>query len=74
MAPSVTSTHTHSVLSLEEKDQVDRKREQSAHRREVSQSSTMPPNDSEHDNAEGWCKTAINYPKEKIAELIGDSD
>ncbi|WMV30642.1 hypothetical protein MTR67_024027 [Solanum verrucosum] len=62
------------VLSPEGKDQVGGKREQSAHRREVSRSNTMSPNDPEHDDAEGWCKTAMNYTKGRIAELIGDSD
>ncbi|WMV30643.1 hypothetical protein MTR67_024028 [Solanum verrucosum] len=62
------------VLSLEGNDRVGRKREQSAHRREVSQSSTMSPNDPEHDDAEGWCKTTMTYTNGRIAELIGDSD
>uniref|UniRef100_M1DGR2 Uncharacterized protein n=1 Tax=Solanum tuberosum TaxID=4113 RepID=M1DGR2_SOLTU len=48
--------------------------EQSAHCREVSRSSTITPNDPEHDDAEEWCKTAMNYTKGRIAELIGDSD
>ncbi|KAG5630271.1 hypothetical protein H5410_001988 [Solanum commersonii] len=52
-----------SVLSLEEKDQVDQKKEQSTHRREVLQSITMSPNDQEHGDVEGWCKTAMNYTK-----------
>uniref|UniRef100_M1DA01 Uncharacterized protein n=1 Tax=Solanum tuberosum TaxID=4113 RepID=M1DA01_SOLTU len=56
------------------KDQVNGKREQSAHRREVPRSSTMSPNDLEHDDVEGWCKTAMNYTKGRITELIGDSD
>uniref|UniRef100_M1DR89 Uncharacterized protein n=1 Tax=Solanum tuberosum TaxID=4113 RepID=M1DR89_SOLTU len=62
------------VLSPEGKDQVGENREQSAHHREVPQSSTMSPNDPEHDNAEGWCKTAVKYTEKQIAELIGDSD
>ncbi|WMV41278.1 hypothetical protein MTR67_034663 [Solanum verrucosum] len=37
--------------------------EQSMHRREVLQGSTMSPNDLEHDDAEGWCKTVMNYTK-----------
>ncbi|KAG5610344.1 hypothetical protein H5410_021625 [Solanum commersonii] len=41
-----------SVLSPEGKDQVSRKTEQSAHRREVPRSSTMSPNDPEHDDVE----------------------
>jgi len=49
-------------------------REQLMHRRAVPQSSTMSPNNPEHDDAEGWCKMAMNYTKGKIAELIGDSD
>ncbi|KAG5631213.1 hypothetical protein H5410_002930 [Solanum commersonii] len=57
---------TKSVLSPERKDQVGRKREQSAHRRKVSRSSTMSPNDPKHDDAEGWCKTAMNYTKGRI--------
>uniref|UniRef100_M1DRN4 Uncharacterized protein n=1 Tax=Solanum tuberosum TaxID=4113 RepID=M1DRN4_SOLTU len=65
---------TKSVLSPEGKDQVGGKREQSAHHREVLRSSTMLPNDPEHDNAEGWCKMAMNYTKGRIAELISDSD
>ncbi|KAG5576506.1 hypothetical protein H5410_056640 [Solanum commersonii] len=63
-----------SVLSLEGIDQVGEKREQAVHRREVSRRSTMSPNDPEHDDAEGWCKTAKNYTKGRIAELIGDFD
>uniref|UniRef100_M1BRJ8 Uncharacterized protein n=1 Tax=Solanum tuberosum TaxID=4113 RepID=M1BRJ8_SOLTU len=62
-----------SVLSLEEKDQVSGKREQSAHRRAVPRSSTIPPNGPEHDYAEGWYETAMNYTKGRIAELISDS-
>ena len=67
-------TFCSSVLSPEGKDQVDGKKEQLAHRREVLRSSTMSPNDPEHDDAEGWCKTTMNYTKERIAKLIGDSD
>uniref|UniRef100_M1D9X8 Uncharacterized protein n=1 Tax=Solanum tuberosum TaxID=4113 RepID=M1D9X8_SOLTU len=63
-----------SVLSPEGKDQVGRKKEQSVHRQEVLRSSTMSLNDPEHDDAEGWCKTAMNYTKGRITELIGDSD
>uniref|UniRef100_M1D9C0 Uncharacterized protein n=1 Tax=Solanum tuberosum TaxID=4113 RepID=M1D9C0_SOLTU len=62
------------VLSPEGKDQVSGKREKAEHRREVLQSSTMSPNDPEHDDAEGWCKTTMNYTKGRIDELIGDSD
>uniref|UniRef100_M1C8B8 Uncharacterized protein n=1 Tax=Solanum tuberosum TaxID=4113 RepID=M1C8B8_SOLTU len=54
-------------------DQVGGKRDQSAHRREVPRSSTMSPNDLEHDDAEGWCKTAMNYTVSRIAELKGDT-
>ncbi|KAG5610311.1 hypothetical protein H5410_021592, partial [Solanum commersonii] len=32
------------------------------------------PNDLEHDDSEGWCKTVMNYTKGRIAELISDSD
>uniref|UniRef100_M1CPC3 Uncharacterized protein n=1 Tax=Solanum tuberosum TaxID=4113 RepID=M1CPC3_SOLTU len=63
-----------SVLSPEGKDQVGGEREQSAYRRIVSRSSTMSPNDTENDDAEGWCKTVTNYTKGQIAKLIGDSD
>uniref|UniRef100_M1DFP4 Uncharacterized protein n=1 Tax=Solanum tuberosum TaxID=4113 RepID=M1DFP4_SOLTU len=63
-----------SVLSPEGKDQVGGKRVQSVHHREVSRSSTMSPNDPEHDDAESWCKTVMNYTKRQITELIGDSD
>uniref|UniRef100_M1DCF3 Uncharacterized protein n=1 Tax=Solanum tuberosum TaxID=4113 RepID=M1DCF3_SOLTU len=45
-----------------------------AYRRGVPRSSTMSPNDPEHDDAEGWCKMAMNYTKGRIAKLIGDSD
>uniref|UniRef100_M1DRC4 Uncharacterized protein n=1 Tax=Solanum tuberosum TaxID=4113 RepID=M1DRC4_SOLTU len=62
------------VLSLEGNDRVGRDREQSAHHREVPRSSTMSPNDPEHDDVEGWCKMAMNYTKGRITELIGDSD
>uniref|UniRef100_M1DDY2 Uncharacterized protein n=1 Tax=Solanum tuberosum TaxID=4113 RepID=M1DDY2_SOLTU len=62
-----------SVLRPEGKDQVGGKKKQSAHHREFLCSSTMSPNDLEHDDAEGWCKTAMNYTKGKIAELIGHS-
>uniref|UniRef100_M1DJM9 Uncharacterized protein n=1 Tax=Solanum tuberosum TaxID=4113 RepID=M1DJM9_SOLTU len=41
------------VLSLERKDQVGGKNEQLAHCLEVLRSSTMSPNDPEHDDAEG---------------------
>uniref|UniRef100_M1DPW7 Integrase core domain containing protein n=1 Tax=Solanum tuberosum TaxID=4113 RepID=M1DPW7_SOLTU len=60
------------VLSPEGKDQVGGKREQLAHRREVSRSSTMSPNDPEHDDAEG-CLTVISIKdmvKPKVAERI----
>ncbi|WMV49855.1 hypothetical protein MTR67_043240 [Solanum verrucosum] len=62
-----------SVLSPEGKDQVDGKREQSTHRRDVPRGSTISPNDPEHDDAEGWGKMAMNYIKGRITELIGDS-
>uniref|UniRef100_M1DCL9 Uncharacterized protein n=1 Tax=Solanum tuberosum TaxID=4113 RepID=M1DCL9_SOLTU len=62
------------VLSPEGKDQVGGDREQSTHHREVQRSSTMSPNDPEYDDAEGWCKTAMNYTKGRITELIGDFD
>uniref|UniRef100_M1DSX5 Uncharacterized protein n=1 Tax=Solanum tuberosum TaxID=4113 RepID=M1DSX5_SOLTU len=55
------------------KDQVGGKREQSTHRR-VPRSSTMSSNDQEHDDAEGCSKTAMNYTKGRIIELIGDFD
>ncbi|KAG5605866.1 hypothetical protein H5410_027358 [Solanum commersonii] len=41
------------VLSTEGKDQVRGKRVQSMHHQEVPQSSTMSPNDLEHDDVEG---------------------
>ncbi|WMV33155.1 hypothetical protein MTR67_026540, partial [Solanum verrucosum] len=63
-----------SVLSHEEKIQVGGKREQSAHHREVPRSSTMSPNDPEHDDAEGWCKPVMNYTKWRIVELVDDSN
>ncbi|WMV24516.1 hypothetical protein MTR67_017901 [Solanum verrucosum] len=62
-------TFCSSVLSPEGKDQVGRKRKQSVHRREVLQSSTMSTNDPEHDDAEGWCKTVMNYTKTGFEEL-----
>ncbi|WMV59409.1 hypothetical protein MTR67_052794 [Solanum verrucosum] len=34
----------------------------------------MSPNDLKHDDAEGWCKMAVNYTKRRIAELISDFD
>ncbi|WMV18920.1 hypothetical protein MTR67_012305, partial [Solanum verrucosum] len=55
-----------SVLTFKGKDQVGKKREQSAHRQEVSRSSTMSPNDLEHNDAEGWYKTAMNYTKGRV--------
>uniref|UniRef100_M1DMI5 Gag-pol polyprotein n=1 Tax=Solanum tuberosum TaxID=4113 RepID=M1DMI5_SOLTU len=58
----------------EEKDQVGKTREQSAHHRAVPRSSTISPNDPEHDDVEGWCKKAMNYTKGRITEFIGDSD
>ncbi|WMV46434.1 hypothetical protein MTR67_039819 [Solanum verrucosum] len=63
-----------SVLSPEEKDQVGGNKKQSAHHRAVPRSSTMPPNEPKHDDVEGWCKTATNYTKGRIAELINDSN
>ncbi|KAG5595089.1 hypothetical protein H5410_036321 [Solanum commersonii] len=63
-----------SVLSPEGKDQVGGDREQSVHHREVPRSSTMSPNELEYNDAKGWCKTAMNYTKGRIAKLIGDSD
>ncbi|WMV50154.1 hypothetical protein MTR67_043539 [Solanum verrucosum] len=59
-----------SVLSLKGKDQVGEKREQSAYRRESPRSSTLSPNDPEHDDADRCCKTAINPTKRQIVELI----
>ncbi|WMV41395.1 hypothetical protein MTR67_034780 [Solanum verrucosum] len=75
-------TFCSSVMSPERKDQIGGEKEQSACRRAILRSSTMTPNDPstmspndpEHDYAEGWCKTAMNYTKGRIAELIGDSD
>ncbi|WMV45545.1 hypothetical protein MTR67_038930 [Solanum verrucosum] len=67
-------TFCSSMLSPEGKDQVGGKREQSAHHRGVPRNSTMSPNDPEHDDAEVWCKIALNYIKRQIAELIGDSN
>uniref|UniRef100_M1DB42 Polyprotein protein n=1 Tax=Solanum tuberosum TaxID=4113 RepID=M1DB42_SOLTU len=58
-----------SVLSPEGKDQVSGNREQSAQCREVPQSSTMSPNDPEHNDAEGWCKTAVNYTKSGLKSV-----
>ncbi|KAG5595938.1 hypothetical protein H5410_037170 [Solanum commersonii] len=52
-----------SVLIPEGMDQISGKGEQSAHRRDVPRGSTTSPNDPEHDDAEGWCKTAMNYIK-----------
>uniref|UniRef100_M1E136 Integrase core domain containing protein n=1 Tax=Solanum tuberosum TaxID=4113 RepID=M1E136_SOLTU len=63
-----------SVLSPDEKDQVGGKRKQSAHRREVPRRSTMSPINSEHDDVEGWYKTAMNYTKGRITEMINDFD
>ncbi|KAG5590599.1 hypothetical protein H5410_041113, partial [Solanum commersonii] len=51
-------------------DQVGGKKDQSAHHREVPQSSIISPNNPENDDAKGWCKTAMNYTKERIADLI----
>ncbi|WMV13632.1 hypothetical protein MTR67_007017, partial [Solanum verrucosum] len=62
-----------SVLSPEGKDQVGGKREQSVDHREVLRNSTMSPNDLEHDDAKGWCKTVMNYTHGRITELIDDS-
>ncbi|WMV37903.1 hypothetical protein MTR67_031288, partial [Solanum verrucosum] len=56
-------TFCSSVLSPEVKDQVGGKREQSVYHREVPRSNTMSPNDPEHDDAERWCKTVMNYTK-----------
>uniref|UniRef100_M1DVV3 Polyprotein protein n=1 Tax=Solanum tuberosum TaxID=4113 RepID=M1DVV3_SOLTU len=67
-------TFCSSVRSLEGKDPVSGKRDQSAHRQTVPRSSTMSPNDPEHDDAEGWCKTVMNYTKWRIPESIGDSN
>ncbi|WMV33221.1 hypothetical protein MTR67_026606, partial [Solanum verrucosum] len=55
-----------SLLSPEENAEVGRKREQLAHRREVPRSSTMSPNDTAHDDAEGWCRTTMNYNKGRV--------
>uniref|UniRef100_M1DER3 Polyprotein protein n=1 Tax=Solanum tuberosum TaxID=4113 RepID=M1DER3_SOLTU len=44
------------VLSPEGKDQVGREREQSAYRRIVPRSSTMSPNETDRDNAEGGAR------------------
>ncbi|WMV58494.1 hypothetical protein MTR67_051879 [Solanum verrucosum] len=62
------------VLSLEGNDQVGGDRDKSAHHRDVPRSSTMSHNAPEHDDAKGWCKTAMNYTKGINAKLIGDSD
>uniref|UniRef100_M1DHU2 Integrase core domain containing protein n=1 Tax=Solanum tuberosum TaxID=4113 RepID=M1DHU2_SOLTU len=66
--------HSGHVLSPEGKDQAGGKKEKSAHRREVLRSSTMSPNDLENNDADGWCKTAMNYTKGQIPESIVDSD
>ncbi|WMV30261.1 hypothetical protein MTR67_023646, partial [Solanum verrucosum] len=52
-----------SVLSPGKKEQIGDENEQSVHRRVVLQSSTMSPNDLEHDDAGGWCNMAMNYTK-----------
>uniref|UniRef100_M1DSP8 Uncharacterized protein n=1 Tax=Solanum tuberosum TaxID=4113 RepID=M1DSP8_SOLTU len=67
-------TFCSSVLSPEGKDQIGGKTEQSVHRQKVPLISTVSANDPEHDDVKGWCKTAMNYTKGRIAELIGDSD
>uniref|UniRef100_M1DVP4 Integrase core domain containing protein n=1 Tax=Solanum tuberosum TaxID=4113 RepID=M1DVP4_SOLTU len=61
-------------MSPEEKDQVGGNREQSTHRRAVPRSSTMPPNEQGHDDAEGWCKTVTNYTKEKLSISASKGD
>ncbi|WMV49556.1 hypothetical protein MTR67_042941 [Solanum verrucosum] len=73
-------TFCSSLLSAEGKDQVGRKMKQSAHHREIPRSNTISPNDSEHDNAEGWCKMTMNYTEVdhlaslvRIADQLGDS-
>uniref|UniRef100_M1DL42 Uncharacterized protein n=1 Tax=Solanum tuberosum TaxID=4113 RepID=M1DL42_SOLTU len=75
-----------SVLSPEGKDQVGGKREQLTHHREVPRNSTMSPNEPEHDDAEGWCKTvevwkvsekcklASQRSNRRIAKEVGDPD
>ncbi|KAG5585458.1 hypothetical protein H5410_045892 [Solanum commersonii] len=45
-----------SVVSLKERIKL-------AHCQEVPQSCTISPNDPEHDDAKGWCKTAKSYTK-----------
>ncbi|KAG5631836.1 hypothetical protein H5410_003553 [Solanum commersonii] len=59
---------------MEERIKSAKKREQSAHRRDVLRGSTMSPNDPKHDDAKGWYKIAMNYIKGLIAELIDDFD
>uniref|UniRef100_M1DS43 Uncharacterized protein n=1 Tax=Solanum tuberosum TaxID=4113 RepID=M1DS43_SOLTU len=61
-------------LGVVRKDQVSEKGEQSAHHRDVPRRSTVSPNDPEHDDAERWCRTAMNYIKGRIIKLIGDFD
>uniref|UniRef100_M1DIP2 Integrase core domain containing protein n=1 Tax=Solanum tuberosum TaxID=4113 RepID=M1DIP2_SOLTU len=59
-----------SVLSPEGKDQVGGQREQSMHRREVSRSSTMSPNDPEHGKVEAIVRTNLTEPPQKKAKGI----
>uniref|UniRef100_M1DI22 Uncharacterized protein n=1 Tax=Solanum tuberosum TaxID=4113 RepID=M1DI22_SOLTU len=56
-------TFCSSMLSAEGKDQVGGKGEQLANRLDVPRGSTMSPNGPEHNDAEGWCKTTMNYIK-----------
>uniref|UniRef100_M1DSN4 Isopentenyltransferase n=1 Tax=Solanum tuberosum TaxID=4113 RepID=M1DSN4_SOLTU len=53
------------------KDQVNDERESSARRRTVPRSSTISPNNSKCEDAEGKSRKAMNQTKGRIAECIG---
>uniref|UniRef100_M1DQ19 Uncharacterized protein n=1 Tax=Solanum tuberosum TaxID=4113 RepID=M1DQ19_SOLTU len=65
---------SNSVLISEGKDQVGDEREQSARRRTVLRSSTISPNDSKREYAEGKSRKTMNQTTWWIAECIGDPD
>uniref|UniRef100_M1DUB0 Uncharacterized protein n=1 Tax=Solanum tuberosum TaxID=4113 RepID=M1DUB0_SOLTU len=67
-------TQLSSMLSLEGEGQVCDEKEQSVRRRAVLRSSTISPNDSKGEEAEGESRKAMKSTKRRIFEHIGNPD
>ncbi|KAG5610308.1 hypothetical protein H5410_021589 [Solanum commersonii] len=66
--------NTKTLKCAERKYQICEKRVQSAHCRAFLRSSSLSPNESKREDAEGKSEKAMNQTKGRIAECIGDPD